>query len=201
MMDDLKLRKFQEEIDRISREYDVDTWQVYSAAKDAFRDYMQEKAIAKAGENAKYVGKYYVKNNSSKTFPGMKYYYKILSEQSSSEYHVEALVFSEHPVYWFEYKRYGNYLGSFDFDSFVVKNIFIRYLDEQCEEITEEEYWEAAKQYFFELKNLNWTPEHWRLGGKLPSDEEWDRRGKEDPLWKRIKEAKRRTNIIGGNDE
>lgn len=69
----------------------------------------------------------------------------------------------------------GNlFLGHFDFDSFIVHEVFITNFIKEATEITEEEYWNAAKNYISELQDLKWTTDHWRFSGVLPSDPKWD---------------------------
>ena len=119
-------------------------------------------------------------------FPEMCRYYKVISCRSENEYRVECLVFDEHPTYWFEYKacrtlRTGDwYLGSFDFDSFRTEDIMARSIREGMEPISEEEFNDAARKYVEELLITKWTPDHFRFGGKLPTDKNW-----EDPNPKR----------------
>ena len=112
------------------------------------------------------------------TFPPCYRYYKIISTRSINIYHVECLIFNEVPTYWFEYNssKIGmsgdHYLGHFDFNSFFTDSISTNLLKE-AEEITEEEYWIAAKDYLANLKSLTWYCDHYRMGGKMPTDPSW----------------------------
>lgn len=131
--------------------------------------------------NKKYVGKYYCEYEHPKSgmFPIMRKYYKIISERSSNNYWVSALTFYEHPLYWFDYNssaigRPGDYfLGNFDFYGFYVDDIMSKTLD-LMEEITEDEFNSAARKYTEELLGLTWKADHYRYGGKLPTDPDWE---------------------------
>lgn len=123
-------------------------------------------------------GRCFVKKLDGKgtMFPPMHRYYKVLSARSSNEYRLECLIFDEHPTYWFEYqttKCAGDYyLGSFEFESFIVDSIMANEI-EMMREIPTKEFNEAAKHYLEELLNLKFVNEHYRFGNKFPIDTDW----------------------------
>ena len=43
------------------------------------------------------------------------------------------------------------------------------------EEITNDEYNTAARKYTDELLELKWSADHYRFGGKLPTDLDWEK--------------------------
>ena len=125
-------------------------------------------------------GKFFVKQLDGKgtMFPPMNRYYKVLSARSENEYRVECLIFNEHPTYWFQYQstKVGNpgdyYLGRFEFESFSIDSIMASEFD-VLREISTKEFNEAANKYLKELLTLNFVNEHYRMGGKFPSDNDW----------------------------
>lgn len=80
----------------------------------------------------------------------------------------------------------GDYfLGKYEFDSIQVEdfgafvwlkkdgaNLFIN----DMTEISAEEYNAAMNKYIEELQSINWVADHYRFGGKLPSDPDWERK-------------------------
>lgn len=171
--------EFKTDIAEIKKKYNVNDSDVSRAFRQVIKDTEHERIIQKAKENKKYVGKYYVHRVEREMFPEMNRYYKIISYQSSNEYHVEALAFDEHPIYFFDYhspilgETGDNFLGNFDFEGFEVEDVFVQTLINSSKEISEEEYWEAADRYLAELKKIPWTADHYRYGGKLPTDPGW----------------------------
>lgn len=151
----------------------------------ALRKTNQEKEDTTIRENVnanrKYVGKCYCEDRCSKNgmFPIMRKYYKIISERATYDNYVSALIFYEHPLYWFDYKcsaigRPGDYfLGNFDFYGFYVDDILTQKLS-VMEEITNDEFNSAARKHTDELLGLNWSADHYRFGGKLPTDSDWE---------------------------
>ena len=137
-------------------------------------------------------------------FPEMWRYYKVISYQSSDQYRVECLEFDEHPTYWFDHQSSAlgmpgdYYLGSFDFYGFWTEDVMANELldtvgnrsmtvmldgkeitlpqRDKYTAITLEEYNNAMMNYTQELSELPWYAEHYRLGGKLPTDEGWETR-------------------------
>ena len=142
--------------------------------------------------NKDYVGRCYkilVKPHNG-MFPEMYKYIKVISERSSNEYRLSSLVFLEHPIYWFDFQRSkvpragNNYLGDFRFLGIHLEDYPFFCYDllrkdkvgkgiDFLTEISLEEYNNALDNYIEELKNLTWTPNHFRFGGKLPIDKEW----------------------------
>lgn len=43
-------------------------------------------------------------------------------------------------------------------------------------EISTEEYNAAMNKYIEELQSMNWVADHYRFGGKMPSDPDWERK-------------------------
>lgn len=173
--------EFKTDIAEIKKKYNVNDSDVSQAFRRVIKDTEHKRIIQKAKENRKYVGKYYVMRTKPRSgmFPEMNRYYKIISCQSSNEYHVEALAFDEHPTYFFNYysSMIGNpgdyFLGNFSFEGFNVEDIFVQTLLMSTKEISEEEYWSAAEKYLSELREMPWYADHYRYGGKLPTDPGW----------------------------
>ena len=117
-------------------------------------------------------------------FPEMYKYYKVISERSSNEFRMEALTFTEHPTYWFNYQHLHNYNyslgdyynGKFGFTSIEVEDYpFFCYSASGgginfLTEISLEEYNQALDSYIQELKEIKWNPDHCRCGGKFVTD-------------------------------
>ena len=95
--------EFMADIAALKEKYNVGKSDVSQAFRQVIKDTEHKRIIQKANENKKYVGKYYVHRVEREMFPEMNRYYKIISCQSSNEYHVEALAFDEHPIYFFNY--------------------------------------------------------------------------------------------------
>ena len=112
-------------------------------------------------------------------FPSMKRYYKVISARSENEYRVECLVFDEHPLYWFDYKSNmagvpGDwFLGTFRFESIRTESVMSAEIA-MMSEIGRDEFDAAMRRYIGELSVMRWVPDHFRLGGKLPSDPGWE---------------------------
>ena len=112
-------------------------------------------------------------------FPEMWKYYKVISNYAMNEHEVSCLMFDEHPWYWFNYIDPKYYKGFFDFDGITVdsvrigSNIFIDGIEDFVE-ITTEEFNKALNSYCKELTQLNWIPNHYRYGDKLPIDKDWE---------------------------
>ena len=137
-----------------------------------------------------YVGKCYCGEetlNFSMT-PKMKKYYKIISERASNQYEMSALIFYEHPFYWFDYQDHkfglpGNwYLGNYVFDGIQVENFGAFCVSNRINNnifdltpISLDEYNAAMDKYIEELQNMEWPADHYRFGNKLPSDPDWKR--------------------------
>jgi hypothetical protein len=166
--------KFKADIVEIKEKYNVDDSDVSQAFRQVIKDTEHKRIIQKAKENKKYVGKCYVMRTKPRSgmFPEMNRYYKIISCQSSNEYHVEALAFDEHPTYFFNYQG-NHFCGNFSFEGFNIEDIFVQTLINSLKEISEEEYWAAAGKYLSELREMTWYANHYRCGGKLPTDPGW----------------------------
>jgi hypothetical protein len=95
------------------------------------------------------------------------------------------LIFDEHPTYWFDYQAHkanfagDYYLGHFEFQSFHTDSIMVTTLQSMTE-ISPEEFEIYAYNYSKELLNTEWLPDHYRYGGKLPTDPDWPE--KEKPI-------------------
>ena len=75
---------------------------------------------------------------------------------------VECLVFDEHPScsfihpYNMVYRAGDNYLGEFEFTSFCLQSILVKELS-KFQEITNQEYWFAARTYINRLSCMDWN--------------------------------------------
>lgn len=114
-------------------------------------------------------------------FPEMYRYYKVISPRAENVYRVSCLTFDEKPWYWFRYNstRFehssDHYEGYFEFDGIYVEDIMFHLLtDGTLEEISGEEYINACFRYCEILLNLDWCADHYRLGNKLPTDDDWE---------------------------
>jgi hypothetical protein len=114
-------------------------------------------------------------------FPEMYRYYKVISERASTSSAVSCLVFDEKPTYWFEYQAHlmgfpGDYfLGEFDFEPISVKEIRVDTL-KNMEEIMEGVFKYELNWLGRKIAELPWYADHYRFGGKLPTDEGWEKK-------------------------
>lgn len=114
-------------------------------------------------------------------FPKMWQYCKVISEYSSFSHSLSVLCFAEYPFYWYEYQsdlasQQGNWiLGEYDFDGIFVNTVPDSIFNiESTEIISEEEYNKAMNLYITRLQKMKWIPNHYRFGGKLPQDPDWE---------------------------
>lgn len=173
-----------------------DATTILTTLKDRERKQKEEHVKSIVAEHESYVGKcYYIMVKPyDGMFPEMKKYFKIISARGSNEYRMSALTFYEHPLYWFDYNSSrigipGDYfLGEYEFESIQVEdfeafcfrfkndygwtNLFIN----DMTEISTEEYNAAMNKYIEELQSMNWVADHYRFGGKMPSDPDWERK-------------------------
>lgn len=176
------MNKVLKQIQDLARKNNMDIEDLVSSINEAKSEEDELLLRKNAEQNRHLVGKYYVSETkqSSSMFPKMKQFYHVLTNRSSSEYMVECLTFKEHPAYWFEYQIHkkdfpgDGYLGEYEFESFETMGISAKDL-ETMTEISKEEFDKAAKNYLEELLDLNWYTDHYRFGGKLPTDLDWKR--------------------------
>lgn len=172
-------------------------YEIRDALDKAENGKKEEKLRAAVKEHRRYVGKCYKKRVKpcSKMFPEMWRYYKVISERSENEYHMEVLTFDERPTYWFEYQSHyqshkgylaGDFLGGFDFSGIHVTNYPLfcfnhdrdvpgTYIIDTLTEISIDEYNRAMDNYVKELQGLTWYADHCRFGNTLPTDPDWPR--------------------------
>ena len=114
-------------------------------------------------------------------FPEMYRYYKVISERAENEYTVSCLIFDEVPTYWFEYQAHlagmiGDYfLGEFEFEPIKVEGIRIDHI-KNMEEILPDVFKQNLNSLGNKIAELPWYADHYRFGGKLPTDEDWERK-------------------------
>ena len=105
-----------------------------------------------AETNADLKGRYFKSN---------KEYYKVLSYQSQNEYQVECLTFDKDPNPVFKVNTHKSiqagdgFLGQFSFSGFTTKSIMSSVVRDM-EEITKEEFEEAAKDFLDKLLSMEW---------------------------------------------
>lgn len=172
------MTELDKEIERLVNEYNVSSNEIFKRMLNVSKKEAHAKRIAEIEKNKKYVGKCYKQFYKPALFPPMYKYYKVISNVGYDSYCVQCLRFDEHPTYWFDYKDIrmesaDQYLtGEFDFSSFEAEDVFVNDLKE-CEEISRDEFDEAAKRYLDELLNLNWVAYHNRTTEIWPTDERW----------------------------
>lgn len=145
-------------------------------------DTENQKIRQKVSENDVYVGRCFKKKVKPyhEMFPEMWRYYKVVSSRASTHHSVSCLIFDEVPWYFFDYQHQrqnlaGNYyMGEFDFRGIWTDSILKNKIDTYTE-IEEDEYNIALHNYTQELIDMKWCADHWRSGGVLPSDDEWER--------------------------
>ena len=155
------------------------TWMINRAKDKAEEDKIRNKVA----ENKVFTGRCYKKRVKPYhgMFPEMWRYYKVVSERASTPSLVTCLVFDELPWYFFDYPMHkmhcvGDYfLGTFDFRGIQTDEILTTKF-ETYTEIDEDEYNLALHNYTQELIDMKWYPDHYRMGGKLPSDDDWERK-------------------------
>lgn len=170
---------FQKEIDLLTKKYNVDAEMIRDTFSRQIRKNRHEEIVNECKSHIPLINKCFLrKANPHNMFPEMNRYFKVISEQSDNEYRVECLVFDEHPTYWFSYQssKVGlpgdYYLGSFEFESINTEDIMVSSLKSMTQ-ISLEEYNEAMRKYIEELITLPWYAEHYRFGGKMPTDPDW----------------------------
>lgn len=168
--------------------------------KDAFDFERRRRAKEKENEEvkkrtaeyeAKYVGHCYKsKETHNNIFPEMWRYYKVLNFRYQGNLYIpEVLTFLEYPTYWFNYQaskmgQPGDYfLGKTDFDSgfeVVALSIFglplsngVIKTNRQMQEISLNEFNDAARLYTERLLKLKFAPDHNRSTNILPGTEKW----------------------------
>lgn len=173
---------------KLAKENNIELKDILAELKQEERLHSETKMVEQVEANKPLVGKCFYKTVEPRhsMFPHMKRFYQVLSNRSENEYRVECLVFDEHPTYWFKYQAHkagfsGDfYLGNFEFESFHTEsrmaNSFIN-----MTEITKEEFDEHARKYLDEILNTHWVCDHYRYGGKLPTDPDWPQPEK-DPM-------------------
>ena len=176
---------FRKEIDLLTKKYNVDAEMIRDAFSRQIRKNNHEEIINKCKSHIPLINKCFLrKTKPHNMFPEMNRYIKVISEQSINECHVECLVFDEHPTYWFSYQSSmvgypgDYYLGSFDFKSINTEDILVSSL-ESMTQISLEEYNDAIRKYVEELITLPWYAEHYRFGGKMPTDPDWPKENKD----------------------
>lgn len=117
-------------------------------------------------------------------FPEMWRYYKVISARAESSCRVSCLIFDEEPWYYFHYNanifnhNRDYFEGKFDFNGVYVEDIMISLFTStkknKVEKVTPDEYKEAMANYCDKLLNLKWCADHYRQGGKLPIDDDWE---------------------------
>lgn len=176
------------EIQKLTETYNISMNDLLRDLKEESRFNHETQIAEKVKANKPLVGKCFYKTLEPRhsMFPPMKRFYYIISNRSENEYRVECLIFDEHPTYWFHYQAHkagfsGDfYLGNFEFDGFHTDSQMINEL-ETMTEITKEEFDEHAQKYLNELLETKWVPDHYRYGGKLPTDPDWSQEEK-DPI-------------------
>ena len=136
-------------------------------------------------EHKKYVGicfKIPTFKPQHEMFPQMWQYCKVISEYSPFSHSLSALCFTEYPLYWYKYQsdfasQQGGIwiLGEYDFDGIFVNAVPESIFNARSTEIiSEKEYNEAMNLYIVRLQEMKWIPNHYRFGGKLPQDADWE---------------------------
>lgn len=139
-----------------------------------------------------YVGKCYRRTVRPRSgmFPSIYKYAKIVSSRAENQYHMTALTFVEHPLYWFEYQSHkmhfegDYYLGNFDMVGGIqlesigffcndLSHRGFRQQIERWEEISIEDYNAAMDTYVRELQCSDFVADHYRYGGVMPSSAQW----------------------------
>lgn len=174
------------EVKALAEKYETSMDELLTELKHDRRLHSETEMAKQVNANKPLVGKCFCKNIEPRhsMFPPMKRFYQIISNRSENEYRVECLVFDEHPTYWFKYQAHkagfsGDfYLGSFEFEGFRTESKMAKNFTDMTE-ITKEEFNEHARLYLNELLETRWVPDHYRYGGKLPTDPDWPQKEKE----------------------
>ena len=169
------------ELEAFMTQHNIDSGELDFLIRQMSRVDGDKKIREKVQQNEALDGKCFLLPNvqMNKMFPPMNRYGKVLSARSENEFRVECLVFDEHPVYWFDYHaskigRPGDYyLGSFDFQAIWVESLMARDV-ERAEEISLHEFDSEFRRYTEELLQTKWYADHYRWGGVMPSDANWE---------------------------
>lgn len=178
--------KLLSDLQKFAKEHNMSVNDIVSEIKHKERAHDETEMAKKVKANEHLVGKCFCKTVEPRhsMFPVMKRFYKVVSNRSENEYRVECLVFDEHPTYWFKYQAHkigfsGDfYLGSFEFEAFRTESKMAKDFA-RMNEISEEEFNEHAREYLNELLETKWIPDHYRYGGKLPTDPDWPQEEKQ----------------------
>lgn len=178
--------KLLSDLQRFAEEHNVSVKDIVLEVKHKEKVHNETEMAEKVKANEQLVGKCFYKTIEPRhsMFPAMKRFYKVISNRSENEYRVECLVFDEHPTYWFKYQAHkigfsGDfYLGSFEFEAFRTESKMAKDFV-NITEISEEEFNEHAREYLNELLETKWIPDHYRYGGKLPTDPDWPQEEKQ----------------------
>ena len=177
---DIMSKELLNEINKLAENFGISTEDILYQLKHEQRLKYETEMAEKVEHNKNLTDRYfYTEVEPMHTmFPKMKRFYHVLSARSENEYRVECLMFNEHPAYWFEYQAHkadfagDYYLGHFEFESFTVDSIMANSFSHMTE-ITKEEFDEHARRYLGEMLEMKWVADHYRYGGKLPSDPDW----------------------------
>lgn len=169
-----------EKLKQFAEENNTTLLQIEQIIKQQDIEERNEKYREQYKMNQIYLGRYFKRkiNPHYGMFPEMDRFYKVISYRTLDYREVECLVFDEHPTYWFEFSEYPNfhskyYVGEFEFDSFIVEDIDVNALKDM-KEIKEGEWLYQAHAYLNEMLDMKWVEDHYRYGGKLPSDMDWE---------------------------
>ncbi|MCR4617277.1 MAG: hypothetical protein K5669_03690 [Lachnospiraceae bacterium] len=187
-MNDDKRKLLLAELSELADNYGLETDDIIDAIEYDEALKADNRLREEIAENAYLVGKTFRKKVKpySGIFPRMYRYYKVVSERSDRSGDVSCLVFDEFPHYWYEYQAHkrhmtGDYLlGYYKFcpiwsEGIPVKNTIIKKGIESMEEINPEMFDTEMDKLVARIKDMKWVADHYRWGGKLPTDEDWEK--------------------------
>ena len=177
-------KNFELDLQDFLREQEISVADLQQYLKNDLRMKLDVKMKTAAEANRDLVGRCFVcgTDRTESMFPVMKQYVKVISYRSINEYHVACLVFTEHPTYWFDYQSHklhmpGDwYFGEYVCDTICMENLMASDIRSMTE-ISNEEFATAARKYLDELLALSFPADHYRFGGKMPTDADWQREG------------------------
>ena len=188
-MKDESREHFKEDLNKLCENYGIRVKDIVHMVNNEEQEKAEKELRDRIAENSRLVGKTFRKTIKPyhKLFPEMYRYYKVVSERSDDDLSVSCLVFDEKPHYWFEYQTHRSYmagdyqLGHFEFcpiwiDSVRIKNAIRVKGIEDMEEIDADLFDSEMDKLVARIKEMDWVADHYRFGGKLPTDEGWERK-------------------------
>lgn len=174
---------FRKDIKKLCEQYGIRPEDAIQLIKQDESSKYEQQLRKDVTSNKEYVGKAYRKlvKPYHGMFPSMYRYFKVISERSDRVGSVSCLVFDQYPHYWFEYQahmmpmRGDYYLGEFIFTPVWTDVIPVTELLNKADMVETDDFTFSLEleRLAGRISSIEWTPDHYRMGGKLPGDVGW----------------------------